>query len=61
MATAAKRDEKKKEFVFLWEGKDKGGRILRGEMRAGGQAVAGTAEIVIQALTDWLAVRGIVA
>jgi hypothetical protein len=27
---------------------------------AGGQAVAGTAEVVIQALTDWLAVRGIV-
>ena len=28
--------------------------------KAGGQAVAGTAEVVIQALTDWLAVRGIV-
>lgn len=28
--------------------------------RAGGHAVAGTAEIVIQALTDWLAVRGVV-
>lgn len=27
---------------------------------AGGHAVAGTAEVVIQALTDWLAVRGIV-
>ncbi len=39
MATAAKRDDKKKEAVFLWEGKDKGGRVLRGEMRAGGQAV----------------------
>lgn len=29
--------------------------------RAGGHAVAGTAEIVIQALRDWLAVRGIKA
>ncbi len=28
--------------------------------KAGGHAVAGTAEVVIQALTDWLAVRGIV-
>ena len=28
---------------------------------AGGRAVAGTAEVVIQVLTDWLAVRGIVA
>ena len=28
--------------------------------RAGGRAVAGTAEVVIQALKDWLAVRGVV-
>jgi len=28
---------------------------------AGGHAVAGTAEVVIQTLRDWLAVRGIVA
>ena len=28
--------------------------------RAGGQAAAGTAEVVIQALKDWLAVRGVV-
>ena len=28
---------------------------------AGGHAVAGTAEVVIQVLRDWLAVRGIVA
>jgi len=27
---------------------------------AGGHAVAGTAEVVIQALRDWLVVRGIV-
>ncbi len=29
--------------------------------RAGGHAVAGTAEVVIAALKEWLAVRGIVA
>jgi hypothetical protein len=28
--------------------------------KAGGKAVAGTAEVVIAAMTDWLAVRGIV-
>lgn len=28
---------------------------------AGGHAVAGTAEVVIQVLRDWLAVRGIIA
>jgi type IV pilus assembly protein PilC len=27
-----------KEIVFEWEGKDKNGKIVRGEMRAGGQA-----------------------
>ncbi|MDE2599694.1 MAG: type II secretion system F family protein [Rhodocyclaceae bacterium] len=28
-----------KEYNFIWEGKDRGGKIVRGEMRAGGQAV----------------------
>jgi type IV pilus assembly protein PilC len=28
-----------KEATFSWEGKDKGGKIIRGEMRAGGEAV----------------------
>ena len=28
-----------KEVTFQWEGKDKGGKIIRGEMRAGGEAV----------------------
>ncbi len=37
MATAAKGGVK--EAVFLWEGKDKGGKIVRGEMRAGGENV----------------------
>jgi len=29
-----------KESVFAWEGKDKSGKIVRGEIRAGGEAVA---------------------
>lgn len=33
---------------------------MREICHAGGHAVAGTAEVVIQALTDWLVVRGIV-
>jgi type IV pilus assembly protein PilC len=37
MATAAAKGPK--EVTFLWEGKDKGGKVIRGEMRAGGQAV----------------------
>jgi type IV pilus assembly protein PilC len=28
-----------KTFTFLWEGRDKGGKSIRGEMRAGGDAV----------------------
>lgn len=39
MATAAKKDDKKKEILFTWEGKDKSGKIVRGEMRAGGEAM----------------------
>ena len=34
MATAAAM-KGPKEFTFLWEGKDKAGKIIRGEMRAG--------------------------
>jgi type IV pilus assembly protein PilC len=37
MATAAAT--RPKETTFLWEGKDKAGKVIRGEMRAGGQAV----------------------
>jgi type IV pilus assembly protein PilC len=38
MATAvAARDIK--DFVFEWEGKDKTGKIVRGELRAGGEAM----------------------
>src|ERR1700710_2901373 len=39
MATAAAKNFK--ELVFEWEGKDKNGKIVRGEMRAGGEAVVG--------------------
>jgi type IV pilus assembly protein PilC len=35
-ATAAKEP---KEVTFSWEGKDKAGKLVRGEMRAGGEAV----------------------
>ena len=42
MATAkkpAKRDSGIKEYTFAWEGKDKSGKLMRGEMRAGGEAL----------------------
>lgn len=40
MATAAAATARNvKEFVFEWEGKDKNGKVVRGEMRAGGEAV----------------------
>jgi type IV pilus assembly protein PilC len=38
MATAAAA-KGIKEFVFEWEGKDKNGKIVRGEMRAGGESM----------------------
>ena len=28
-----------REFLYLWEGRDKAGRVVRGEMRAGGESV----------------------
>ena len=39
MATAIAATRDIKEFVFEWEGKDKNGKIVRGEMRAGGEAM----------------------
>ncbi|MBX3622500.1 MAG: type II secretion system F family protein [Rhizobacter sp.] len=40
MATAAATAARNvKEFVFEWEGKDKNGKLVRGEVRAGGEAV----------------------
>ncbi len=38
MATAT-LDKPTKESVFEWEGKDKNGKLVRGELRAGGEAV----------------------
>jgi type IV pilus assembly protein PilC len=42
MATATKQARKPagiKEYIFAWEGKDKTGKLMRGEMRAGGEAM----------------------
>lgn len=35
----AQRNPKPKEFSYLWEGRDKTGKIVKGEMRAPGEAV----------------------
>ena len=42
MATAAKKDKKEapKEFDFSWEGKNKAGKVTRGEIRAASEAAA---------------------
>jgi len=42
MATASKAGRKTgqiKEYSFTWEGKDKSGKLVRGEMRAGGETM----------------------
>ncbi|MGH8744279.1 MAG: type II secretion system F family protein, partial [Burkholderiales bacterium] len=41
MATAATAAAKKgiKELLFVWEGKDKSGKTVAGQMKAGGEAV----------------------
>ncbi|MEY4766840.1 MAG: hypothetical protein RI907_3513 [Pseudomonadota bacterium] len=39
MATAAAKQTQ--EFIFEWEGKDRSGKVVRGEMRAGGEAMVG--------------------
>jgi type IV pilus assembly protein PilC len=39
MATAALKRDAVKEFNFTWEGKDKTGKAVKGEMRAQGEAV----------------------
>src|SRR5439155_3941675 len=39
MATIAASAKNIKEIVFEWEGKDKNGKVVRGEMRAGGEAM----------------------
>ena len=40
-AAAAVRSKNGKEQIFEWEGKDKNGKLVRGEIRAGGEAVIG--------------------
>jgi type IV pilus assembly protein PilC len=39
MATAAAAAKGPKEATYAWEGKDKAGKVIRGEMRAGGESV----------------------
>jgi type IV pilus assembly protein PilC len=39
MATALAAKQRVKDIVFEWEGKDKNGKSVRGEMRAGGEAM----------------------
>ena len=41
-ATTKIQNLKVKEFTFQWEGKDKTGKIIKGEMRAGGESVVKT-------------------
>ena len=40
MATAAMGNKQQgpKDFIFEWEGKDRTGKVVRGELRAGGEA-----------------------
>jgi type IV pilus assembly protein PilC len=39
MAAVAKKKEDVKQFNYSWTGKDKAGKVLRGELRAGGDAI----------------------
>ncbi len=39
MATSSSKAMQVKETVYAWEGKDKSGKTVRGELRAGGEAV----------------------
>lgn len=39
MATAVAAKKNIREVVFEWEGKDRNGKVVRGEMRAGGEAM----------------------
>lgn len=41
MATAAAKKSQVQETIYEWEGKDRQGKIVRGEMRAGGEAIVG--------------------
>ncbi|OWW22530.1 type II secretion system F family protein [Noviherbaspirillum denitrificans] len=39
MATGATKTAGAKELVYIWEGKDKAGKILKGELRAGSETI----------------------
>lgn len=39
MATIARSEKAVREFNFLWEGKDRAGKVVKGEMRAAGAIV----------------------
>jgi type IV pilus assembly protein PilC len=39
MATSARKAGQPKELIFIWEGKDKAGKIVRGELRANAESV----------------------
>jgi type IV pilus assembly protein PilC len=41
MATAAAKKSQVQEAIYEWEGKDRQGKVVRGEMRAGGEAMVG--------------------
>lgn len=41
MATAAAKKSQVQETIYEWEGKDRQGKVVRGEMRAGGEAMVG--------------------
>ncbi len=43
MATTVAQKRGTPDALFIWEGKDKAGRVIRGEMRAGGEAVVQSA------------------
>ncbi len=43
MATTAIAQAARREFTFAWEGRDRSGKTVRGEMRAGGEAVVNSA------------------
>lgn len=41
MATAAAKKSQVQDTIYEWEGKDRQGKVVRGEMRAGGEAMVG--------------------
>jgi type IV pilus assembly protein PilC len=41
-ARTARKSTAAKEYLFIWEGKDKAGKVVRGEMRAGGLTLVQT-------------------